>query len=68
MIGEKELRQAINQKCLECSGGMRNEVAHCRLKNCALHPYRPFQRAVVPANRTRGTKQVSVFEMMETMA
>lgn len=64
MSGEKELRQAINQKCLECCCGSHNEVRDCRIKSCALHPYRPFQRAVTPAARTRGTRQVSVFEVL----
>lgn len=64
MLREKELQTAINRKCLECSGGMRNEVTHCRLKGCALHPYRPYQ-SETPRQRADRKAQVSVFEVLE---
>lgn len=31
---------AIKQKCLECSGGDKQEVQHCELPECPLFPYR----------------------------
>ncbi len=31
---------AIRKKCLECSGGDKNEVATCELVECPLHPFR----------------------------
>lgn len=31
---------AIQKKCLECSGGVQAEVERCPLKSCPLHPYR----------------------------
>ena len=35
-----ELLSAIRKKCMDCSGGMRNEVRDCRIKDCPLYPYR----------------------------
>lgn len=66
MTREDELQAAINTKCLECSGGMRNEVRDCRLKSCALWPHRPYQRARVATCRAepRG-KQIDVFDVLE---
>lgn len=30
----------IRQKCLDCSGGNRADVANCTVIKCALYPYR----------------------------
>ncbi len=32
--------KSIRQKCLDCSGGARKEVALCPVENCPLYPYR----------------------------
>lgn len=32
--------QAIQAKCLDCSGGDSREVKHCPKEDCALHPFR----------------------------
>ena len=32
--------QAIQAKCLDCSGGDTREVKHCPANDCALHPFR----------------------------
>lgn len=37
---QTELLSAIRKKCLDCSGGMRNEVRDCRIKDCPLYKYR----------------------------
>lgn len=64
MVTEKELQAAINRKCIECSGGMRNEITHCKLKGCALYAYRPYQVETVRQRADRKA-QVSVFEVLE---
>lgn len=33
-------RQAIHERCLNCSCWIPKEVANCNFKQCALHPYR----------------------------
>lgn len=72
MVREQELQQAINQKCLECCCGSHNEVRDCRLKACALHQYRPFQRVRTTGNVAAGSrrcgdngKQIDVFEVLQ---
>lgn len=42
---EGALLDAIRRKCLDCSGNMRREAQTCKLKECPLWPYRPFQGA-----------------------
>lgn len=32
--------KAIRAYCIECSGGNKNEVRLCNLKDCPLYPYR----------------------------
>ena len=32
--------KAIKEKCLDCSGGDRAEVKHCRVTACHLYPFR----------------------------
>ncbi len=34
---------AIRRKCLDCSGGVREEVTLCPAKECPLHPFRLSQ-------------------------
>lgn len=36
--------KAIRAKCVDCSGGNRNEVRFCTVEKCALHPYRMGKR------------------------
>lgn len=33
-------KQAIKQKCLDCSGYNRKEVKNCEFKECPLYKYR----------------------------
>lgn len=42
MEGKKSLtrKQAIKQKCLDCSGYNRKEVKNCEFKECPLYRYR----------------------------
>jgi len=51
-----ELLSAIRRKCLDCSGGMRNEVKGCKIRDCPLHPYR--------ANALREEEQVSLVDTL----
>jgi len=34
---------AIKAKCIECSCYQKNEVAKCRVTDCALYRYRPYK-------------------------
>lgn len=69
MLREQELQQAINRKCIECCCGSHNEVRDCKLKACALHQYRPFQRerGARLAPLQRGGKQIDVFEVLQNV-
>lgn len=41
MPEQKQTRkQAIQAKCLDCSGGIKAEVRRCPATNCPLWPYR----------------------------
>lgn len=64
VVTVSELTRAINQKCLECCGGMHGEITRCRVKGCALHPYRPYQ-SETPRQRAGRKAQVSVFDVLE---
>ncbi|MBD5608003.1 MAG: hypothetical protein HDQ93_04035 [Desulfovibrio sp.] len=37
---KEKLLKAIKLKCLECSGGVREEVQFCQIPACPLYPYR----------------------------
>ena len=41
-IGHKKMPvlDAIQAKCLDCSGGNKAEVRDCLVKDCALYPFR----------------------------
>lgn len=39
-VTKTELLSAIRRKCMDCSGGMRNEVQDCKIKDCPLYKYR----------------------------
>lgn len=54
---QTELLSAIRKKCLDCSGGMRNEVRDCRIKDCPLHSYR--------ASAMRDAEQVSLMDTLK---
>ncbi len=49
----KVLSRAIRAKCLDCCGGIRNEVRDCRLKDCPLWPYRGAGAEVNAAGAVR---------------
>lgn len=39
--------KAIREKCMDCSGWMKEEVDACTIKHCALWPYRkktPYEK------------------------
>ena len=78
MNRETELQSAITKKCMECSGGMRNEVTRCPVKGCALYQYRPYQtERATSSDRLRRSPspegkalehQIDVYEVLEAMA
>lgn len=37
---KKQLRQAIRQYCIECSGGSMKNVRDCSMADCPLWPFR----------------------------
>jgi hypothetical protein len=51
--------KAIREKCLECSGGSRQEVRYCPITRCALWPYRlgkrPAATLALPSGRLEGS-------------
>ncbi len=54
----------IRAHCLECSGGSRLEVKHCRVPDCKLYPYRmcPDQ----PKKRKKKkNEQITVYDLMQ---
>ena len=40
MSSETNPVKAIRAKCLDCSGGSKQEVMRCELKDCAIYPFR----------------------------
>jgi hypothetical protein len=46
LAGAGSPRGAIKAKCLHCSNWQRDEITHCRVFTCPLHPWRPFQPKV----------------------
>ena len=65
-IGEaQKMEAAIHKHCLACSGGSREMVDKCEIRDCALYPYRQPQRASAPKKPT--AEQVSVFEAMQAV-
>ena len=55
------LLAAIHRHCLECSGGSRREASRCRMKNCALYPWR-VPEATEKAKKDK--RQVTMFELV----
>lgn len=54
---------AIHRHCLECSGGNRKEARNCRIRNCALWPYRAAEQA---EGTEKGTgEQLDLFQLTE---
>lgn len=59
---------AIRAKCMECSGNQRNEVERCKVKDCALYPYRSIK--AIEGEHERQAKidgQVDLFDVLATM-
>ena len=50
----RALERAIRAHCLACSGGMRNEVRGCRIRECALWPYRCGEAEAAGPSAERG--------------
>ena len=40
MISSSKLLKAIRKKCIDCCGGMKEEVLKCDSVECPLHSYR----------------------------
>lgn len=50
--------RAIRKKCLECSCGQITEIRECKVKTCALYPYRM-------GHRPKGEENIVESEKME---
>lgn len=62
MTDKEEARRlgiAIRKKCLDCSGGMINEVKRCPIKDCPLWTFRTEWKEPAPRAKVKG--QVSMF-------
>lgn len=56
--------RAIREKCLDCSGGSRQELSQCPVKGCPLHPFRfgrnPFiTRMMTPEQKAAAAARLS---------
>lgn len=56
--------RAIRAKCLDCSGGSRQEITLCPVKECPLHPFRsgknPFtKRTLTPEQKAAAAARLS---------
>jgi len=40
MTTKADTLRSIREKCLDCCGDQRSEVAKCTVYRCALHPFR----------------------------
>ncbi len=53
--------KAIKKKCLECSGGDKEEVRNCALRQCPLFPFRmgvdPQTSMELPLNKEEAGKE-----------
>lgn len=43
-VSKKQLREAIRDKCLDCTCEQRGEIAQCRITKCPLWQHRPYQK------------------------
>lgn len=58
MAGERLTRkQAIREKCIDCSGGNKAEVRRCPATKCALWPYRMGAEVTTAAGAETREKQ-----------
>lgn len=39
----REFKKVIKEKCIDCSAESVTEVRLCPIKDCSLHPCRPFK-------------------------
>ena len=53
---------AIRAHCMECSGGCKKEVENCRIKTCALRPYRSLSAIGAERAPKRDKRQISMFD------
>lgn len=51
---KQEFREAVRDKCLDCSGNSRENVANCHVKSCALYQLRPFKPTGVAKESSNG--------------
>jgi hypothetical protein len=43
LLGQIPRSTAIRVKCLQCCNYEREQIIHCTVVTCALHPVRPYQ-------------------------
>ena len=46
-VSKKMLREAIRDKCMDCTCDQRTEIKLCPVTKCPLWKYRPFQKIKV---------------------
>mgnify|MGYP006989002728 CR=1 FL=1 len=63
-VTSEALLKIIRDHCLECSGGSRFEVHHCKVTDCRLYPFRKGEER--PKERkNKKDRQISLFEVMK---
>jgi len=50
-------RQAIRQRCLDCSGFIPSEVRNCKFDDCPLYPFRSGRGKQSPQAREKAIRQ-----------
>jgi len=43
VVPKNDLRRAVRDKCMDCSGNNRENVASCHVKSCPLYAVRPYK-------------------------
>lgn len=47
-INEKiTLKQAVKAKCCECMGNFADGKVDCKIPECPLYPYQPYQKSIL---------------------
>ena len=56
-------RQAIRERCLNCSGCIPSEVAKCPFKDCPLYPFRMGKGSQSPKRRNEAIRRYCLWCM-----
>lgn len=58
-------RQAIREKCLDCSGYEKKEVKNCYCTGCSLYPFRTGRGKQNPQERDRAIREQCMYCQMD---